>query len=96
MFYDSNLKAFNLKNRRELTTYLLKKEEQDSQQLDFVTGLQIVDPEGRIFILEGLKHKAMQLFHQNIKKNTPNTRSHKYLQNTNLSFRKRLFSDFHL
>jgi hypothetical protein len=75
VFYDSNLKAFNLKNRRELTTYLLKKEEQDSQQLDFVTGLQIVDPEGRIFILEGLKHKAMQLFHKNIKKNSPNTRS---------------------
>lgn len=57
------MKAFNLKSRREITTYLLKKEEQESINLDFVTGLQITDPEGRIFILEGLRDKSMKQFH---------------------------------
>ena len=60
IFYSANLKAFNMKNKRELTTYLLKPEEQKSLTLDYVTGIQICDPEGRLYMLEGLRDGAMK------------------------------------
>ena len=45
------MKAFGFKNIRELTTHLLKPEEQKSTTLDFISGIEVCDPEGRLYIL---------------------------------------------
>jgi len=44
IFYDVNMKAFGLKNKREITTCLLKKEDKNSTELDYLSGIEIIDP----------------------------------------------------
>lgn len=44
IFYNCNQKAFNLKNRREITTHLLTAQEQASKTLDYITGFEVADP----------------------------------------------------
>jgi hypothetical protein len=39
---------------------LLSAQEQANINLDYITGFQLADPEGRIYILEGLKNGAIQ------------------------------------
>jgi hypothetical protein len=60
IFYNCNQKAYNLKSRREITTFLLNAQDQASRTLDYITGFELADPEGRIYILEGLKNGAIQ------------------------------------
>ena len=59
IFYSANLKAFGLKNKRELTTHLLKPDEQESTTIDYISGIEVCDPEGRLYMLEGLREGAM-------------------------------------
>jgi hypothetical protein len=39
IFYGANLRAFGMKSKREITTHLLKPEEQQSTKLDFISGI---------------------------------------------------------
>ena len=64
IYYSVNLRAFGLQNKREITTHVLSIEDKNSLTKDFVTGLQIVDPDGRIYILEGLREGGIKEFHK--------------------------------
>jgi hypothetical protein len=63
-----------LKSRREITTHLLSPAEQQSTTLDFITGIEVCDPEGRLFMLEGLREGAMKEFGDKITRVAPNTK----------------------
>jgi hypothetical protein len=74
IFYEANMKAMGLKNKREITTHLLTPHQQQSTTLDFVTGLEICDPEGRLFMIEGLRDGAIKKFGEDITRKTPNSK----------------------
>jgi hypothetical protein len=95
-FYAANQKALGLKSRREITTHLLSTEQQSSRSLDFVSGFELVDPEGRIYILEGLRNGAIQEFHAKMTRKAPNSKDFKIFKNSSISFSARLFAAFHL
>ena len=59
-----NLKNLNIKEGglRALTTYSLSEKEEKDENLDFVSGFEIIDSEFRMFFFEGLSDKAMKMF----------------------------------
>ena len=59
-----NLKNLNIKEGglRALTTYSLSESEKKNENLDFVSGFEIIDSEFRMFFFEGLSDKAMKMF----------------------------------
>ena len=96
IFYSVNLKTFKFNSKRELTNHLLSEADKESLSLDFVTGLQIVDPEGRIYIIEGLKEGGMKQFHQQIAKAVPKGKDFKIFKNSSIAFSYRMFKNFNL
>ncbi len=61
-----------------------------------MTGIQLLDNDGRIYIIEGLKDGAMKKINEKIIKASVNTKSFKILKNSNLTFTKRLYHDFNI
>lgn len=61
-----------------------------------MTGIELIDNESRIYILEGLKEGCMKKFHEVMVKSCPNTKQFKILKNSNITFLKRLYTDFNL
>lgn len=61
-----------------------------------MTGIQLIDNEARIYILEGLREGSMKKLHEFMVKTSPNTKSFKILKNSNLTFLKRLYADFNI
>ena len=43
-----------------LSSYVLSKEERNNKHLDYVGGIEIIDDEFRIIILEGIHNKSMK------------------------------------
>ena len=49
-----------------------------------------------MYIFEGLRNGAMKKLHEVMVKKSPNTRTFKILKNSNLTFLRRLYTDFNL
>ena len=61
-----------------------------------MTGIQLIDNEARIYIFEGLRDGSMKKLHEVMVKSAPNTKTFKILKNSNLTFLKRLYTDFNI
>ena len=60
LFEEINQKAFNLSSNKEVNTYELSPEEQDNNEIDYISGVQVLDKNIRITILEGITQKGLQ------------------------------------
>jgi len=81
---------------KELKTMVLKPEQKADKNLDILTGIEVLDNDFRLFVLEGLREGAMRTFTERIEKAQPNTKQSKIIKNTNIGFLERLYADFNL
>ena len=60
LFEEINQAAFNLKSVKEIYTKGLTEEERDNNEIDYISGFQLIDKNIRITILEGITGKAIK------------------------------------
>ncbi|XP_058855815.1 uncharacterized protein cfap92 isoform X2 [Acipenser ruthenus] len=78
-------------------SYKLKPQQRESTELDIVTGFHVQDDEIHLFVLEGLKHKAIQRLWENIPRcDSTGERMLKVLYNSELCFHRRLYASLDL
>lgn len=53
-FEDINVKGLGVDNVRYVNTKELNEEERKNRKMDILTGFELIDPELRIYIIEGL------------------------------------------
>ena len=95
-FEEINQKAFNFPSSKEVYTYNLSPQEQDNNEIDYISGFQLTDKNIRITILEGITGKGMQQVKDLLPKNKLNDNKVKILSNTQVLFDKRIYSKFNL
>ncbi|XP_062581954.1 uncharacterized protein LOC134243735 isoform X3 [Saccostrea cucullata] len=90
-----NAKALELDNMpphvisAALSTYKLSLEQQRSRDLDIITGFQVMDGDKHVFVLEGLRDKAIEYVWENV--TGPENSDVRVLYNSDLSFSERLY-----
>ncbi len=72
IFENVNKEAFQLKSVKEIYTKILSEEEQDNNEIDYISGFQIIDANFRITIIEGISAKSMKLVKQIFEKKDVN------------------------
>ncbi|KAK6480749.1 hypothetical protein HHUSO_G18530 [Huso huso] len=78
-------------------SYKLKPQQRESTELDIVTGFHVQDDEIHLFVLEGLKDKAIQRLWENIPRcDSTGERMLKVLYNSDLCFHQRLYASLDL
>ena len=96
LFEEVNQTAFNFESENEIYSYNLSSQEQDNNELDYITGFQIIDKTIRITILEGITGKGMQRAKEILPKKKLNDDKIKILTNSTVLFDKRIYSKFNL
>ena len=61
VFETINREAFQLKSVKEIYTRILGETEMDNNEIDYISGFQIIDSNFRITIIEGIGGKAMKI-----------------------------------
>lgn len=96
LFESINKEAFKLKSVKEIYTKTLSQEELEDNQINYISGFQIIDNNLRITILEGITGKAMSLIKEKLPKLELNTEKKKIFSNSKILFDKRIYSNFNL
>ena len=96
LFESINQDAFKLKSVKEIYTRTLSPEELDDNEIDYISGFQVIDSNLRITILEGITGKAMNLIKEKLPKLELNTEKKKIFANSKILFNKRIYSNFNL
>jgi len=96
LFETINKEAFKLKSVKEIYTRTLSPEELDDNNIDFISGFQVIDQNLRITILEGITGKAINLIKEKLPKLELNTEKRKIFSNSKILFNKRIYSSFNL
>ena len=96
LFEEINQEAFNLKSVKEIYTKGLTEEERDNNEIDYISGFQLIDRNIRITILEGITGKAMKKIKEKLPKTQMNTKNYMVFADSNVLFNKRLYSKFDL
>jgi hypothetical protein len=68
LFETMNTKAFSLKSVKEVYTKNLTQEEQINVEIDYISGVQIIDVNYRITIIEGITEKAIKIIKEKLPK----------------------------
>ncbi|CAH1265877.1 KIAA1257 [Branchiostoma lanceolatum] len=77
-----------------LSTYKLSVEQQKSKSLDIVTGFQVLDGELHVFVLEGLRDKAIHRIWSALPRpEVADDVFFKVLYNSEMTFRRRLYAE---
>lgn len=80
-------------------SYRLSEEEKikaESNELDILTGFQVVDDKRRYIIIEGLSDESMSIMRQLLRRSEPTNHKIKILYNSKIRFTNRLYTNFHL
>lgn len=96
LFESINQTALSLKSVKEVYTNSLTQEEQEDNNLDYISGFQIIDSTMRITIVEGIANKAMKTVKEKLPKLNMNTNEKKIFANSKILFNERLYSKFNL
>ena len=96
LFEEVNQNAFNLESEREIYSYNLTNQEQDNNNLDYISGFQITDKSIRITILEGVTGKGIKRAKEILPKKQMNDSNIKILTNSSVLFDTRIYSKFNL
>ena len=96
LFEEVNQKAFNLESPKEVYTRNLTDEEKDNNEIDYISGFQLIDKTLRITILEGITGQGMKKIKEYLPRMQLNTENLKIFSDSNILFDKRLYSNFGL
>ena len=96
LFQDINSSAFNLTSKNDIISKELTEEEQDNNEIDYISGIQIMDHELRLTIIEGITDKAMIKVKSSFPKRQMNDHNHMIFSDCSILFDKRLYSKFNL
>ena len=96
LFEEINQSAFKLRSVKEIYTRGLTDEERDNNEIDYISGFQIIDRSIRITILEGITGKGIKKVKEALPKNQMNTRNNIIFADSKVLFNKRLYSKFDL
>ena len=96
LFEDINSLAFNLSSKHDIISKILTEEEQNSNEIDYISGFQIIDSKIRITIIEGITGKAIQKVKNDLPKKQMNNENFKIFSNSEILFDKRIYSKFNL
>ena len=96
LFQDINSSAFNLTSKNDIISKELTEEEQDNNEIDYISGIQIMDHELRLTIIEGITDKAMIKVKSSFPKRQMNDHNHMIFSECSILFDKRLYSKFNL
>ena len=73
LFEEINQKAFNLVSQKEVYTRDLSDIEKDNNEIDYISGFQLLDKDIRITILEGVTGKGMKTIKEYLPRTQLNT-----------------------
>ena len=98
LFEEINTAAFNLKSVKEIYTRDLSPEEADNNEIDYVSGFQLIDKNLRITIIEGMtgEDKAIKKIKDALPKYQMNTDTFMVFADSNVLFNKRIYKKFAL
>lgn len=96
LFEEINQRAFDLRSAKEIYARELSQSEQNDNDIDYISGVQLMDNNIRVTIIEGIAQSAMKLVRERLPKRHMNTPSSKVLADVNVLFNKRIYSAFGL
>lgn len=96
LFESINKEAFNLKSIKEVYTKTLTPEEEEDNNIDYISGFQLLDTNIRITIIEGITGKAMKIVKERLPKLNLNSSSNKVYSDSRILFDTRIYSKFNL
>ena len=96
LFEEINQKAFNLVSPKEVYTRNLTDEEKDNNEIDYISGFQLIDKKLRITILEGVTGQGMKKIKEYLPRTQLNTENLKIFCDSTILFDQRLYSKFGL
>ena len=96
LFEEINQQAFKLRSVKEIYTRGLTEEERDNNEIDYISGFQIIDKTIRITIIEGITGMAIKKVKESLPKNQMNTKNLMIFADSTVLFNKRLYSKFDL
>ena len=96
LFEEINQKAFNLSSPKETYTHNLTEEERQNNDIDYISGFQILDNIKRVTIIEGISGKAMQKIKETFPKTQMNSETKMIFADSNILFNERIYSKFDL
>ena len=96
LFEEVNQKAFNLESIKEVYTRDLSESEKDNNEIDYMSGFQLIDKTYRITILEGITGQGMKKIKEYLPRTQLNSDYLKIFCDSNILFDQRLYSKFGL
>ena len=96
LFEEINQSAFQLRSVKEIYTRDLTDEEKDNNEIDYISGVQLLDKNLRITIIEGITGKGIQKVKDNLPKYQMNTKTFMVFSDNRILFNKRMYSKFNL
>ena len=96
LFEDINQKAFSLLSTKEIYSRNLTESERDNNEIDYISGFQLIDKTYRITILEGKTNMGMKIVKETLPKTNLNNKNLKIFANSKILFNKRIYSKFNL
>lgn len=96
LFEQINQPAFQLRSVKEIYTKSLTPEEQENNEINYISGCQLIDKEIRITIIEGITGQAILKVKETLPKTQMNTATYKVFTDSRVLFNKRIYSKFDL
>jgi hypothetical protein len=96
LFEEINQSAFQLRSVKDIYTKDLTDEEKDNNEIDYISGVQLLDKNLRITIIEGISGKGLQKVKDKLPKYQMNTKTFMVFSDNRILFNKRIYSKFNL